>query len=283
MPSTLQLDISERILTITLHRPDRMNAFTLEMADDLIAAFDEADRNDEVRAVIVTGSGKAFCAGADLGLGGNSFSSNKPEKIEDHRDSGGLVTLRIFNCKKPVIAAVNGAAVGVGATMQLPMDIRIASTNAKFGFVFARRGLVPEACSAWFLPRIVGISQAMEWVMTGRVFSPEEALAGRLVSKIVEPDALIPTARALAKECAENTSAVSIALSRQLLWRMMGAGHPIDAHRIDSQCIYHMGKTGDVMEGVTSFLQKRPPNFPLKVSKDMPPFFPWWTEPEFKK
>jgi len=283
MPSTLQLDISEKILTITLHRPDRMNAFTLEMADDLISAFDEADRNDDVRAVIVTGSGKAFCAGADLGQGGNSFSSNKPEKIEDHRDSGGLVTLRIFNCRKPVISAVNGAAVGVGATMQLPMDVRIASTNAKFGFVFARRGLVPEACSAWFLPRIVGISQAMEWVMTGRVFSPEEALAGRLISKIVEPDALIPTARALAKECTENTSAVSMALSRQLLWRMLGAEHPIDAHRIDSKCIYHMGKTGDVMEGVTSFLQKRPPNFPLKVSKDMPPFFPWWTEPEFKK
>ncbi len=283
MPNTLKTDISERILTITLHRPDRMNAFTLEMADEIIAAFDEADRNDDVRAVIVTGSGKAFCAGADLGMGGNSFNSSQRESLDDHRDSGGRVTLRIFECLKPVIGAVNGAAVGVGATMLLPMDVRIASTQSKFGFVFARRGLVPEACSSWFLPRVAGISKAMEWVMTGRVFPPEEALQGNLVSRIVEPDQLIPVARALAKESAENTSAVSIALSRQLLWRMLGADHPMEAHKVDSKCIYHLGTRPDVAEGVTSFLQKRPPNFPMKVSKDMPPFFPWWKEPKFRE
>ncbi len=282
MPNTLKLDISENILTITLHRPDRMNAFTLEMADELIAAFDEADANDDVRAVIVTGSGKAFCAGADLQMGGDSFNSARRDTLDDHRDSGGRVTLRIFESKKPVIGAVNGAAVGVGATMLLPMDVRLASTQSKFGFVFARRGLVPEACSSWFLPRIAGIGQSMEWVMTGRVFPAEEALQGRLVSKLYEPDQLIPAARALAKESADNTSAISIALSRQLLWRMLGADHPMEAHKIDSKCIFHMGTTPDVMEGVTSFLQKRPPKFPMKVSKNMPPFFPWWPERKFK-
>ncbi|MCW5829818.1 MAG: crotonase/enoyl-CoA hydratase family protein [Deltaproteobacteria bacterium] len=282
MPNTIQTDLSERIFTITLHRPERMNAFTLEMADELIAAFDEADANDDVRAVIVTGSGKAFCAGADLGMGGNSFNSAGRDTLETHRDSGGRVTLRIFESRKPVIGAINGAAVGVGATMTLPMDVRLASRDARFGFVFARRGLVPEACSSWFLPRIAGIAQAMEWVATGRVFPAQEALDGKLVSRLYDAPDLIPAARMLARECADNTSAVSIAVSRQLLWRMMGASHPMEAHRIDSKCIFHMGQTADVAEGVTSFLQKRPPNFPLKVSRDMPPFYPWWKDEPFR-
>jgi len=281
--TTLLTDLSERIFTITLNRPDRMNAFTFDMARELMAAFDEADANDEVRAVIVTGAGKAFCAGADLSLGGKTFDSSGRDSVDSHRDSGGEVVLRIFNCKKPVIAAINGAAVGVGITMCLPMDVRLASTSAKIGFVFARRGIVPEACSSYFLPRIAGISQAMEWVATGRVFAADEALAGKLVSRILPPEELLPAARALAKEIAENTSAVSVALSRALLWRMLGAAHPMEAHRVDSKAIYAMGRSADAAEGVQSFLQKRPPRFPLKVSKDMPGFYPWWEEPSFKK
>ncbi len=281
--TTLLTDLSEKIFTITLNRPDRMNAFTFDMARELMAAFDEADANDEVRAVIVTGSGKAFCAGADLGLGGKTFDSSGRDSADSHRDSGGEVVLRIFNCKKPVIAAINGAAVGIGITMCLPMDVRLASTSAKMGFVFSRRGIVPEACSSYFLPRIAGISQAMEWVATGRVFAADEALAGRLVSRILPPEELLPAARALGGEIAENTSAVSVALSRALLWRMLGAAHPMEAHRVDSKAIYAMGRSADAAEGVQSFLQKRPPRFPLKVSKDMPGFYPWWEEPAFQK
>jgi enoyl-CoA hydratase/carnithine racemase len=273
--------IEDGVLTITLHRPERLNAFTTRMMHELIDAFDRADADDAVRAIIVTGAGRAFCAGADLGGGGDTFNYRGGEPIDQHRDGGGRVTLRIFESKKPIIAAINGAAVGVGATMTLPMDIRIAARGARMGFVFARRGIVPEACSSWFLPRLVGISRAMEWVATGRVFSAEEALAGGLVSRIVEPEALLDAARGLAREIADNTAAVSVALARQLLWRMLGADHPMEAHKVDSQCIYWAGQQADAKEGVTSFLEKRPARFTLRPSQDMPPFYPWWRERKF--
>ena len=269
--------VEDSVLTITLDRPDRLNAFTTRMLHELIDAFDQADADDAVRAIIVTGAGRAFCAGADLGGGGDTFNYRGEEPIDQHRDGGGRVTLRIFESKKPVIAAINGAAVGVGATMTLPMDIRIAARGARMGFVFARRGIVPEACSSWFLPRIVGISRAAEWVYTGRVFDAEEARAAGLVSKVVAPEAVVDTARALAREIADNTSAMSVALSRQLLWRMLGADHPMEAHKVDSRCIYWMGQSPDAHEGVTSFLEKRPPRFTGRPSQDMPPFYPWWT------
>jgi len=279
---TLATHLEDRTLTLTLNRPERLNAFTTEMQRELIAAFDEIDANDDVRAVIVTGAGRAFCAGADLGGGGSTFDAGDQEPNDAHRDGGGQVALRIFECKKPVIAAINGPAVGVGITMTLPMDVRLASSAARIGFVFARRGIVPEAASSWFLPRVVGISQAMEWVATGRIFSAEEALAGRLVSRVLPPEDLLPAARALAKEIAENTSAVSVALSRQMLWRMLGADHPMEAHRLDSRAIFAMGRSPDAYEGVSSFLQKRSPHFPMQVSRDMPPFFPWWKERPFR-
>ncbi|HVP27551.1 MAG TPA: crotonase/enoyl-CoA hydratase family protein [Myxococcota bacterium] len=279
---TLETTLDERVLTIALNRPDRLNAFNTTMLQDLLAAFDEADANDDVRAVIVTGKGRAFCAGADLGGGGSTFDASRQESIDDHRDGGGLVTLRIFECRKPVIAAINGPAVGVGATMTLPMDVRLAGESARMGFVFARRGIVPEACSSWFLPRVVGISQAMEWVATGRIFQAQEALAGRLVSRVLPDAELLPAARALGREIAENTSAVSVALSRQMLWRMLGADHPMEAHKIDSKAIFSMGRSPDAYEGVQSFLEKRLPRFSMRASKDLPPFFPWWTERSFK-
>jgi enoyl-CoA hydratase/carnithine racemase len=279
---TLTTELAQRTLTLTLNRPERMNALTEKMLVELLAVFDEIDRNDEIRVVIVTGAGRAFCAGADLGGGGGTFDHSAEEAAREHRDGGGLGTLRIFECRKPVIAAINGAAVGVGVTLTLPMDVRIASEAAKFGFVFARRGIVPEACSSWFLPRVVGISRAMEWVATGRVFGAQEALAGGLVSRVVPPEQLLPTARALAAEIAENTSAVSVALARQLLWRMLGADHPMEAHKLDSRAIYAMGQSADGYEGVTSFLEKRPARFTMKVSTDMPDFFPWWKERTFE-
>jgi len=273
--------IEDGVLTITLHRPERLNAFTTRMMHELIDAFDRADADDAVRAIIVTGAGRAFCAGADLGGGGDTFNYRGGEPIDQHRDGGGRVTLRIFESKKPIIAAINGAAVGVGATMTLPMDIRIAARGARMGFVFARRGIVPEACSSWFLPRLVGISRAMEWVATGRVFSAEEALAGGLVSRIVEPEALLDAARGLAREIADNTAAVSVALARQLLWRMLGADHPMEAHKVDSKCIHWAGRQADAREGVTAFLEKRPARFTLRPSRDMPGFYPWWPERGF--
>src|SRR5437660_9423751 len=226
-------DVADSVATITLNRPDRLNAVTARSIDELIAAFDAADADDGVRAVIVTGAGRAFCAGADLGAGGRTFDRADRSTADEHRDGGGRVTLRIFDLKKPVIAAINGPAVGFGITMTLPMDVRIASTAARIGFVFTRRGVVPEACSTWFLPRLVGISRAAEWVYTGRVFGAEEAREGGLVSRVVEPERLLPVARERALEIARNTSAVSVALSRQLLWRMLGAAHPMEAHRLD--------------------------------------------------
>ena len=281
----IRYDVADRILTITLNRPDKLNAFTERMCIELIDAFDQADADDDVRAVIVTGAGRGFCAGADLSTGGDTFDNTaqgRADTLEAHRDGGGLVSLRIFESKKPVIAAINGPAVGVGITMTLPMDIRIASTAARMGFVFARRGIVPEACSRWFLPRIVGISQAAEWVYTGRVFGAEEALRAGLISQLVAPDELLPTATAIAREIADNTSAVSVALSRQMLWRMLGADHPMEAHKVDSQCIFWMGRSPDAYEGVSSFLQKRPARYTMKPSTDLPPFFPWWPERRFK-
>jgi len=275
-------EVGDGVLTITLDRPEKLNAFTPTMMRELIDAFDRADADDAVRAVIVTGAGRAFCAGADLSGGGGTFDNTARDTLETHRDGGGLVALRIFESKKPVIAAINGPAVGVGITMTLPMDVRLASTAARMGFVFARRGIVPEACSSWFLPRVVGISRAAEWVYTGRIFSAEEALAGGLVSRIVPPADLLATARGLAREIADNTSAVSVALSRQLLWRMLGADHPMEAHQVDSRAIYWMGSSADAREGVAAFLEKRPARFTLRPSADLPGFYPWWPPRPFR-
>ncbi len=281
-------DVADGIATITLHRPEKMNAFTGTMMLEMCAAFDLIDADDDVRVVIVTGSGdRAFCAGADLtpNGGGQVFASGSAvESLSDERvrDSGGRLTLRIFQCKKPVIAAVNGAAVGIGATMQLAMDIRLASDTARFGFVFARRGIVPEAASAWFLPKIVGISQALEWCMTGRVFDAQEALAGGLVRSVHAPADLLPAAQLLAREIADNTSPVAVAMTRAMLWRLSTEDHPMDAHRIDSRAIYRRSRSGDAKEGISSFLEKRAPIYPDKISTDLPDFFPWWDEPAYK-
>ncbi len=289
---TIIFEKKEKVLTITLNRPERLNAYTGQMQGELIEAFEAAGKDDEVRAIIVTGAGRGFCAGADLGAGGNTFNrevrNNKgeTEKIKDDpewmRDGGGRTALAIFDCPKPVIAAFNGPAVGVGVTMTLPMDIRIASEEAKFGFVFARRGLVPEATSSWFLPRVVGINKALEWTFSGRVFSPEEAKEGGLIRSIHPADKLMEEANKIAKEIADNTSPVSVALTRQMLWKLLGADHPMEAHKIDSRAIYELGKGADAKEGVESFLEKRSPEFPSKVSQDMPNFYPWWEERKFK-
>ncbi len=281
---TIAYDVTDRIATITLNRPDRLNAFTTQMMVELIDAFDAADSDDDVRAVIVTGAGRGFCAGADLERGAGAFDNRERGgalDIEEHRDGGGRVTLRIFDMSKPVIAAINGPAVGVGITMTLPMDIRLAVPDAKIGFVFARRGLVPEACSSWFLTRAVGIGRAAEWVYTGRVFQATEAKEAGLVHHLCQPDELLLKAREIATEIAENTSAISVALSRHMLWKMLGADHPMEAHKVDSKGIFSLGQSPEAAEGVVSFLEKRAPNFPGKPSKDMPDFFPWWKERTF--
>ena len=281
--STILYDLEDSVLLITLNRPEILNAFNRDMMAEMIDALDKADADDNVRAIIVTGAGRGFCAGADLSAGGNTFNAEARDDREDglHRDGGGRVTLRIFECKKPIIAAINGAAVGIGATMTLPMDIRLCSTKAKFGFVFARRGIVPEACSSYFLPRVVGISQALEWCYSGRVFPGDEALAGGLVRSVHQPDDLLAAAKIIAREIADNTSAVSVTLIRQMMWKMLGADHPMEAHKIDSRGIYFAGKAADAKEGVESFLEKRTAKFPLKVSEDMPEFYPWWEDREF--
>ena len=279
---TLQTELKDGIFTLTLNRPDRLNAFTHTMMVEYLQVLDEIDADDDVRVVIVTGAGRGFCAGADLSDGAATFATGGKGSERVPRDGGGRVTLRLFECKKPLIAAINGPAVGVGITQTLPMDIRLASDRAKMGFVFARRGLVPEACSSWFLPRVVGISKAMEWVATGRVFPAEEALAAGLVSELLPHDDLLPRAREIALEIAENTSALSIALSRQMLWKMLGADHPMEAHKIDSRGIHFMGSSKDAHEGVTSFLEKRSPHFEMRVSTDLPGYFPWWTERKFE-
>jgi enoyl-CoA hydratase/carnithine racemase len=284
--SQILYDVDEHIATITLHRPDKMNAFTGTMMNEVIAALDLTDVDDDVRAVIVTGAGdRAFCAGADLSAGEQTFSRGGSDVQTDAgvpRDGGGMTALRIFDSKKPVIGAFNGAAVGVGVTMTLPMDIRLASTTARFGFVFARRGIVPEAASSWFLPRVVGISQALEWCYSGRVFDAEEALAGGLVRSVHEPDHLLPAARAIATEIAENAAPVSVALTRQMMWRMLGADHPMRAHSADSRAILERGRSADTREGVTSFLEKRPAVFADRVSTDLPDVFPLWEDPRFE-
>ena len=288
---TTLYSVDRGVATITLNRPEKLNAYNAKMRAELIALFDETDADDNVRAVIVTGAGRAFCAGADLSSGGSTFDrqanpgdlSREALKVGDvYRDGGGTNTLRIYQSLKPVIGAINGPAVGIGATMQLPMDMRLASTEARFGFVFARRGITPEAASSWFLPRLVGMQTALEWCMTGRVFSAEEALAHGLVRSLHAPDELLPAAHALAREIADNSAPVSVALARQMLWRMATAPHPIEAHRIDSRAIQARGQSEDAHEGVTAFLQKRPAAFSNKVSTDMPSFFPWWEEPEFR-
>ncbi len=287
---TLAYELEDGVATITLNRPDKLNAFNTQMMKDLIAVFDVTDADDAVKAVIVTGAGRGFCAGADLSAGGETFDYDKRggedqaarQRDGVQRDGGGLVSLRIYDSLKPVIAAVNGPAVGVGVTMQLPMDIRLASTEARFGLVFARRGLNPEAASSWFLPRLVGVQTALEWCYTGRVFSAQEALDRGLVRSLHAPDELLPAAKALAREIVENTAPVSIAITRQLIWRMAGAPHPMDAHRADSRGIQIRGAMGDAREGVMSFLEKRSPVFPNQVSTDLPDIWPHWQAPEFK-
>lgn len=276
MPEHILTDVRDHILTITLNRPEKLNAFTAQMRDELIEAFDNSDADDDVRAVIITGAGRAYCAGADLSLGGDTFNYAKrtDREAEDiRRDGGGRVTLRIFDSIKPVICAVNGPAVGIGVTMTLPMDVRLASEEARFGFVFSRRGVVPEAASSWFLPRVVGISQALQWAYSGKVFPANEALKGGLVSEVLPPEDLLPRAREIAAEIAENTSAVSVAMIRQMMWRMLGADRPMEAHQVDSRGMTFMGAREDAAEGIASFLEKRAALYKMKPSEDMPEFF----------
>lgn len=287
---TLLYSVDDGIATITLNRPEKLNAFTTVMRDELITAFDHTDADDAVRVVIITGAGRAFCAGADLSSGGKTFDyASRGESARDkykvgevYRDGGGITTLRMFKSLKPVIGAINGAAVGIGMTMQLPMDIRLASSTARFGFVFSRRGITLEAASSWFLSKLVGMQTALEWCFTGRIFDAQEALSSGLVRSVHAPEDLLPAARALAREIADNTAPVSVALTRQLLWHMAGQPHPMMAHRVDSRSIQARGQSADAREGVSSFLEKRTPVYPNKVSTDMPDFFPWWDEPEFK-
>lgn len=287
-------EVADGVATITLNRPEKLNAFTGTMMTEAIDAFDRIDADDDVRVVIVTGAGRAFCAGADLSGGSKTFDyAGRGEDSpvgpngelryanESARDGGGRLTLRIFECLKPVIGAINGPAVGIGSTMTLPMDIRLASDSARMGFVFSRRGIVPEAASSFFLPRVVGISQALEWCYSGRVFDAAEALAGGLVKEVLPGDQLLARANAIAREIADNTAPVSVAMIRQMMWRGLGMSHPMDAHRIDSRGVLSRGRSGDAKEGVSSFLEKRTPVYPDKVSTDMPDFFPWWEEQKY--
>lgn len=285
----IEIDVADQIMTITLNRPDQLNAFTVTMLGEMLEAFDRADADDEVRVVIVTGAGRGFCAGADLSMGASTFDYENQGPLEGDgsdakviRDGGGILTLRIFRCTKPVIAAINGPAVGVGATMTLPMDLRLASTTARFGFVFAARGIVPEAASSWFLPRIVGISKALEWCYSARVFDASEALHGGLVRSLHEPDDLLPAARGLAREIITNAAPVSVAMTRMMLWRMLGESHPMAAHRVDSRAVSTLGRTPDAMEGITAFFEKRPAQWSMSVTDDLPGFVPWWDEPSFE-
>lgn len=289
--NSIRYAVADGIATITLHRPDKLNAFTVEMMNEMIDAFDKVDADDAVRVVIVTGEGRAFCAGADLSDGPSAFIAAEDTPVrpdgsldygkETARDGGGLVTLRIARCLKPVIACINGPAVGIGVTMTLPMDIRLASDNARIGFVFARRGIVPEAASSFYLPRIVGISQALQWCYSGRVFSAQEAKEGGLVSQVLPPEELLPAAIAIAREIADNTAPVSVALIRQMMWQGLSMTGPMDAHKVDSRGILSRGQSADVAEGVASFFEKRPAVFPDRVSVDMPDYFPWWEEPAY--
>ena len=295
---TLRYEIEDQVLLLTMNRPERLNAFNSQMQREFLEALDHADTDDEIRVVIVTGEGRGFCAGADLSNGAETFDyDNQVEEAKADRasnegrqegsnawlrDGGGLLSLRIYEFNKPIIAAINGPAVGVGVTMTLPMDIRIASTQARIGFVFSRRGIVPEACSSYFLPRVVGVSKALEWAYSGKVFDADEALSGGLIRSVHQPEDLLPTARAIASEIAENTSAISVTMIRHMMWRMLGADHPMEAHKVDSRGIFHLGRGADAREGVVSFLEKRPANFTMKTSEDLPEFFPWWDERHFE-
>lgn len=285
---TLLFDVEDGIATVTLNRPDKLNAFTRKMAEEVIDVLDRVDSDDAIGAVIFTGAGRAFCAGADVSGGENTFAFGMGNDYMDDlgneavRDGGGRVTLRMFDCIKPMIAAVNGPAVGVGATMLLPMDVRLASDTARFGFPFTRRGIVPESCSSWFLPRLVGISQALQWCYKGNVFPAQEALQGGLVNSLHAPEDLLPAARALAREFIDSTAPVSVALTRQLLWKMMTAEHPMDAHNIESRGVYVRGRQSDSKEGVKSFLEKRPAQYTDKPSSDMPAFYPWWEPRQYE-
>ena len=295
---TLRYEIEDQVLLLTMNRPERLNAFNSQMQREFLEALDHADTDDEIRVVIVTGEGRGFCAGADLSKGAETFDyDNQAEEAKADRasnegrqersnarlsDGGALHSLRIYEFNKPIIAAINGPAVGVGVTLTLPMDIRIASTQARIGFVFSRRGIVPEACSSYFLPRVVGVSKALEWAYSGKVFDADEALRGGLVRSVHEPEDLLPTARAIASEIAENTSAISVTMIRHMMWRMLGADHPMEAHKVDSRGIFHLGRGADAREGVVSFLEKRPADFTMKISEDLPEFFPWWDERHFE-
>ena len=285
--STLSLEVEDGIAVATFNRPDKMNTFNAAMMGDLLALFDRTDADDAIKAVIVTGSGRAFCAGADLGRGGDTFDTSKRDLTDEivvdgvRRDGGGRVALRIYDSLKPVIAAVNGAAVGVGATMQLPMDARLASTSARFGFVFSRRGITPEACSSWFLPRLVGAPTALEWFYSGRVFDAQEALDKGLVQSLHAPEDLLPAAKALAHRMTDDSAPVSVALSRQLVWRMLGACSPMEAHSVDSRAIQSRGLSNDVREGIASFTEKRPASYPDRVSADLPDVWSGRPKPEF--
>jgi enoyl-CoA hydratase/carnithine racemase len=275
--STIEIERVGAVQVVRLNRPDRLNAFTLDMHDELLRMYDEADADGDVRVLVVTGNGRAFCAGADLAAAGRTFAYDRP----DHQDVGGMLNLRTFEFSKPVIAAINGPAVGVGATMTLPMDFRMAADTARMGFVFARRGIVADGCASWFLPRVVGVSRALEWMMTGRVFDAEEARGAGLVRSLHPADELLPAALELANEIAENTSAISVTMNKQLILRMLVADHPMEANRLESRALYEIGRGPDAREGVESFLAKRPARYPGRVPADLPPMYPWWQRREF--
>ena len=279
---TLLTEIADGVMTVTLNRPDKLNAFSTTMSRELIDFFQRVNAMDEVRAIVVTGAGRAFCAGADISGGTSAFQvwndGNKPQK----REASDSITLAIFNCLKPIVAAINGAAVGVGITMCLPMDIRMMSSSARIGFVFNKRGMAMEAGSCWFLPRLVGMQQAQDWVMTAELFGADEALKGGLVRSVHPAGELLAEAQKLAREIADNTAPVSVALTRHMLWRNSAQPHPMEAHKIDSRAIYRRSRSGDAKEGISSFLEKRAPSYPDKVSTDMPDFFPWWEEAVYK-
>jgi enoyl-CoA hydratase/carnithine racemase len=277
--SLIETERDGSVLLVRLNRPDRLNAFNLDMHHELVGLYDEADADNDVRVIVVTGNGRAFCAGADLAAAGDTFNyADDP----NHRDVGGELNLRTYACTKPVIAAINGPAVGVGATMTLPMDIRLASENARIGFVFARRGIVADGCASWFLPRVVGISRALEWTLSGRVFDAQEALDAGLVRSVHPPEELLPAALELAREIAENTSAISVTLNRQLMWRMLGADHPMEANQVESRALRAVGSGPDAQEGIGSFLAKRAPKYPGRVPADLPEFYPWWEDRPFR-
>ena len=274
--STIKAEMIDHVMIITLNRPERMNAFNEKMCQELIQVFDKADENDEVRAIIMTGAGKGYCSGMDLEKGVETFMDHTP--LVEYRDAGGVLALRIFDMKKPIIAAINGSAIGIGVTMTLPMDIRLASSDAEMSFDFAKRGITMEACSGWFLPRLVGMGKATEWVFTGRMISAREAYESRLVNEVVEPDQLMTAAMKIANEIAVNASSISVTLSRQLMWTMLGANHPHESHKIESKMLHWTGKQADAQEGIGAYLENRKAKFTMKSSTDMPPFYPWGVE-----